>query len=80
MGAMLFISFLACLIKNSSDYAWKNKYNMEEEYQENPRGIDVGNVNVNGNFGNDDDNSDANSDGSYMTKAKSKRGAKSRQS
>jgi len=78
MGVLLFVSFLACLIKNNSDYARRNKYNIDENYQDDARAVDVGKVNVDTNFAANDGQSEAGSDESYMTKAKSKRGAKSR--
>lgn len=78
MGVLLFVSFLACMIKNNSDYAWRNKYNIDDDYKDDTRAVDVGKVNVDTNFGGNDGQSEAGSDESYMTKAKSKRGAKSR--
>jgi len=81
MGVLLFVSFVACLIKYNADYAWSNKYNVNEDYDDDDvKSIHVGVVNVNNNIAaaNDDDNSDNGSDASYITKAKSKRGAKSR--
>jgi len=81
MGVLLFVSFVACLIKYNADYARSNKYNINEDYDDDDvKSIHVGVVNVNNNIAaaNDDDNSDNGSDASYITKAKSKRGAKSR--